>query len=119
MVGEKKISKFVDSNSFACALITKDNNVHYGVNFQAGCGLSLCAERCAMASAITNNENSFSYIICMFKDGSFAFPCGCCRELLAQFSEENLNAEIIYDVNPLKTKKLKDILPNWWGNVKK
>lgn len=116
MVGEKKISDFVDAGSFACALISK-TNVYYGINFQAGCGLSLCAERSAIASAITNYENEFTHIICIFKDGKLAFPCGCCRELFAQLSKNNLNCEVVTSINPLKSVKLKTLLPNWWGKT--
>lgn len=118
IVGEKKISAFVDANSFACALISK-KNIYYGVNFQAGCGLSLCAERSAIASAITNGENQFTHLICVFKDKTIAFPCGCCRELILQLCPQNANCEIVTSINPYKTIKLKTLMPNWWGNTTK
>lgn len=45
LVGKKHLSKFVSIGSFACALISKNGNVYYGVNFKAKCSLSNCAEK--------------------------------------------------------------------------
>lgn len=118
LVGEISISKFVDANSFACAIITANNNVYYGTNFQAGCGLSSCAEKTAIGNAIMKNDCQIKYIMCIFKDHSFQSPCGACRELIAEVNENNFNAEIIYSINPLKTKKLSELLPDWWGKIK-
>ena len=43
-------------------------------------------------------------------------PCGACREFFMQFAYENRNMEIITDFKSRKTVKLKDLIPNWWGD---
>ena len=116
--GEVHLSKFVDANSFACAVISANNNIYYGTNFQAGCGLSSCAERIAIGNAIMQKDCEIKYVMCVFKDGSFQFPCGACRELIAEVHQNNFNTEVIYSINPLKTKKISELLPEWWGKIK-
>jgi len=117
-IGEKKVSEFVDSNSVVCALVTKNNNVFYGSNLQASCGLSMCAEKIAIGNAVMANDTDFKYILCVFKDGSIITPCGSCRELLAQMGKQNLEMEIITQLNPIKTIKLQQLISNWWGNYR-
>ena len=117
-IGEKKISEFIDSNSVICALVTENNNVFFGSNVQASCGLSMCAEKIAIGNAIMSNDTKFKYILCVFKDGSIITPCGSCRELLMQTGKQNLEMEIVTQLNPIKTIKLSQLISDWWGNYR-
>ena len=114
-IGKREISPFVTIGSFACALITINGNVYYGVNFQAKCALSNCAEKNAIANALLNNENQFVQAMIVYRNGSLSEPCGCCKELFMQLTPKNGDMQIITNISPLMSKKLSDC-KNWWGN---
>lgn len=118
MVGEKKISEFIDFGSVACAIVTEKGNTYFGLNIQASCGLSLCAERIAISNAIMNDDTKFKYVLCIFKDGSILTPCGSCREMFAETGKQNFNMEIITSLNPVKTIKLSQMISDWWGDYR-
>jgi len=63
--------------------------------FVAGCnvenasyGLSICAERNAMAAAVANGLVSPVAIAIAGKDGKPCPPCGACRQVLAEFNPD-------------------------------
>ena len=117
-IGEVKVSPFIDAKSVMCAIVTDKDTVYYGANIQAGCGLSVCAEKMAVSNAIIAGDTNFKYILCVFKDGSIITPCGSCRELLAQTGKQNLDMEIITSLNPFTTVKLSSMMSNWWGSYR-
>lgn len=117
-IGEVKVSPFIDAKSVMCALVTDKDNVYYGSNIQAGCGLSVCAEKMAVSNAIFAGDTNFKYILCVFKDGSIITPCGSCRELLAQTGKHNMDMEIVVSLNPYTVVKLADMMSNWWGSYR-
>ena len=63
----------------------------------ASYGLSLCAERNAISTAIANGENSRLIKIAIYSPKSTkCFPCGACRQWLQEFAKD-YNTEIILE----------------------
>ena len=48
-------------------------------------------------------------------DGSTGTPCGVCREFMMQMGKGSADIEILLSLEPLKTVKLGEQLPDWWG----
>lgn len=42
-------------------------------------------------------------------------PCGACRELIMQLGKDSKNIEILVDDKTYETKKMSELLPDWWG----
>ena len=79
-----KYSKF----SVGSALLTEDGSVFLGCNVEnASYGLTICAERVALTSAIAAGHKSFQSIA-IVADKSAA-PCGACRQVLAEFCQDD------------------------------
>lgn len=114
----KTLSPFMEVATTAAAVVTEEDNVFFGINIKADCGLGFCSERNAMSSMLTVGETKIKYILCVDRTLSLRLPCGACREFIAQISPDNLEAEIVTCVSPLKTTKLKELLPDWWGQDK-
>jgi cytidine deaminase len=67
------------------ALLGEDGQIYTGVNVEnASYGLTICAERTAMVTAVTAGiQNILAIAICTDNGGS---PCGACRQVLSEFA---------------------------------
>lgn len=92
------------------ALLTKKGKVYTGCNIEnASYGATNCAERTAIFKAVSDGEQDFIKIAVAAKDGSTAYPCGICLQVIQEFMPE---AEIILEQDDkLVSFSLKDLLP--------
>jgi cytidine deaminase len=70
------------------ALAARSGEVYLGVNVEnASYGVALCAERSALAAAVTAGEREFEAIAVAGPEGEKTLPCGICRQALAEFGD--------------------------------
>ncbi len=83
----------------ACVLY-ESGNIYTGCNIEnSSYGLSLCAERNAISTAIAAGEKSKLLKIAIYSPKSKkCFPCGACRQWLQEF-EKGQNVQIILEDN--------------------
>jgi cytidine deaminase len=73
------------------ALLTDHGSVFTGCNVEnASYGLTMCAERVAIGAAVAAGETSFKAIAIVADEGPAPFPCGACRQVLAEFCTPDL-----------------------------
>lgn len=71
------------------ALLGKSGNIHTGCNVEnASYGLTICAERSAIAQAVCSGEREFSAVAVFTDANQPTPPCGACREVLSEFSDD-------------------------------
>jgi cytidine deaminase len=69
------------------ALRAEDGTVHAGCNIEnASYGLSICAERVAVFTAVSRGVRRISAIAIVTANG--VTPCGSCRQVLAEFGPQ-------------------------------
>ena len=74
----------------AAILIDENNKVYKGVNVEnASYGLSLCAERNAITSAVTDGMEKIKYIVIVADTQGPVSPCGACRQVISEFSNKD------------------------------
>ena len=87
---EVRKNAYAPFSNFAvgAAIITKDGSIFTGVNVEnSSFGATNCAERTALFSAITAGQRDFEAIIIASNlNGKAVFPCGICRQVLADFN---------------------------------
>ena len=85
-VRDKAYAKY-SGFSVGAALVAASGQVYLGVNIEnAAFPAGICAERSAFCAAVSAGEREFSAIaICGDDERVPCFPCGMCRQVLAEF----------------------------------
>ncbi len=70
------------------ALLTKSGRIFTGCNVEnASFGLSICAERVAIFSAVAAGEVQFEKLVVVADTDSPVSPCGACRQVMSEFGD--------------------------------
>jgi cytidine deaminase len=97
------------------ALLAKDGRVTTGCNVEnASYGLTICAERVAIGSAVAAGHTAFTAIAIVAGDGPRPYPCGACRQVLAEFGSADLSVYIANanDLEAYESTTLGALLPH-------
>jgi cytidine deaminase len=71
------------------ALFTKGGEIICGANVEsASYGLTCCAERVALFTALTGGKKNFVAVAVVARAPGGPMPCGACRQLLAEYAPE-------------------------------
>jgi len=71
------------------ALLGEDGSIHTGCNVEnATYGLTICAERAAIAGAVACGVTRFRCVAIATSGVAPVPPCGACRQVLAEFSPQ-------------------------------
>lgn len=95
-------------------VVTKKGEIFQGVNIEnSSFGATVCAERIALFNAVTQGRKDIeAVVIVSVLNGKAVFPCGMCRQVLADFNPEMrvilVNAETL-EIE--KDVKLSEIFP--------
>ena len=94
----------------ACVL-TENDKIYTGCNFEnASYGLSICAERNAIGSAIAEGETKIKAIAIYSPNMYNCTPCGACRQVINEFKTEN-TVVITVAGNEIITNTIDELLP--------
>ena len=70
------------------AVLDRDGGVHIGCNVEnASYGLCVCAERHAIAAAVSAGADGFQALAVVTDTSPPASPCGACRQVLVEFGD--------------------------------
>ncbi|MDI6807631.1 MAG: cytidine deaminase [Candidatus Eisenbacteria bacterium] len=114
-----KLAKKAMANSYSpysrfrvgAALLTKSGKVYTGCNVEnASLGLSICAERTAIFSAVSDGERDFRSLAIVNSTDQAVFPCGACRQVMREFSGD-LKVIIGASRGKARTFKISGLLP--------
>jgi cytidine deaminase len=113
-------SRDVRSNAWApyskfpvgAAVLTGSGTIFRGCNVEnASYGLTVCAERVAICSALASGQREFP-VLCVSLQG-MAVPCGACRQFLVEFNAGMviLLDDLARENGPPALTTLKELLP--------
>lgn len=75
--------------SVGAALLCEDGEVFAAGNIEnASYGLSMCAERAAVAKAISEGKRNFLAVFVAAQGEEAPWPCGACRQVLHEFAPD-------------------------------
>lgn len=98
------------------ALLTKSEKVYTGCNIEnASYSPTVCAERTAIFKAVSDGERDFLKIaVAGGKDGKITGefpPCGVCRQVMAEFCDENFKILVVNENNAYTEYCFSEVLP--------
>lgn len=112
---EARERAYVPFSGFAvgAAVLAADGRVFAGCNVEnRSFGLSLCAERTAVAAAIAAGAEEITAIAVVTDATPPAAPCGICRETLAEFCGANLPVYLANLDDERRRSTLGELLPD-------
>jgi cytidine deaminase len=99
------------------ALECADGTVYTGCNLEnASYPVGICAERTAMAKAVSEGQRDFRRIVIAGKGDAYCVPCGMCRQFLAEFAPE-LEIICLNGRGESRTYTLAELLPQSFGGA--
>ena len=97
------------------ALECRDGTVFTGCNIEnAGYSPTICAERTAVAKAVSEGHTDFVRIAVAGGGDNFCVPCGVCRQVLREFAPE-LEIICLNGAGEEKVFTLPELLPHSFG----
>ena len=100
------------------ALLTQNGEVFTGVNIEnASFGATNCAERTAVFKAVSEGEKGVKTIAIASDSDDFVFPCGICRQVIAEFSDKDTKIICSRKDGEYKVYTLKELLPHAFTEI--
>jgi cytidine deaminase len=97
------------------AVLGADGCVHVGCNVEnVSYGLSVCAERHAVAAAVAAGTSVLSAVAVVTESSPPASPCGACRQVLAEFGE--FPVILVNLAGERRITSVGELLPNAFGS---
>lgn len=97
------------------AILGKDGCVYSGCNIEnASYGGTICAERTAIVKAVSEGHKEFDTIAVVCQRNKDAWPCGLCRQFIAEFGGHQ---RVIVEGSDGKVHSMTiaELLPNMFG----
>jgi len=96
------------------AVLLENGQIVKGCNIEnASFGLTICAERVAVFSAVCAKAGKPLAVAVAGEDGTPCIPCGACLQVLSEFSEETL--VVLDGAGTPSIFRLADLLPLRFG----
>lgn len=94
------------------AVDCEDGEIIAGCNMEnASYGLTICAERNAIAAAIAKGHRKFNNIVIYTPLTQFTPPCGACRQVIAEFMPMDAKVTLANDDGRSQTWTVEELLP--------
>lgn len=105
---------FAPYSAFAvgAAVLDQAGRIHVGCNVEnASYGLTVCAERNAVAAAVAAGARSIRAVAVVTAAAPAASPCGACRQVLAEFATADTPVLLAGPRGPAAQHSLGALLP--------
>ena len=109
---------YVPYSKFPVAALLIDNNgkKYKGINVEnASYGLTLCAERNAITTAVTEGMKKIKLLVVTGNTSEPISPCGACRQVIREFSDKDTVIILANKDGKYESTSLEKLLPYSFG----
>ncbi len=75
-------------------------------------GLTICAERCAIFKMVSEGEREIKELFVVTDSEKLLFPCGACRQVIAEFSSKSTKVHISNRQGQRKESTVDELIPD-------
>jgi cytidine deaminase len=94
------------------AVLAASGQIYDGCNVEnASYGLSICAERTAVAKAVSAGDRKIIAIAIAAGGRRPSPPCGMCRQVLSEFADPSIPVRLVTERDKGETVRLEELLP--------
>lgn len=94
------------------ALLSKSGKIYLGANIEnSSYGLTMCAERIALFTAIIEGEREFEAIAIAGDSDEYISPCGACRQVLVELCGKGLQVFMINNKGEFIQNTIDELIP--------
>lgn len=115
MAAEAKKMAYAPYSGFyvGAALLAEDGSIYTGCNIEnASYGATVCAERTAVFKAVSEGHIKIKMICVVGNEtGSLTYPCGICRQVIAEFADGDTKIIIAQNEEKYVVKSIAELLP--------
>ncbi len=112
-VAQKKALAKYSNFRVGAALLTDDDQIIHGANIEnASYGLTVCAERTALFTALLDDKKNFKAIAIIGDTKGFCPPCGACRQVMLEHCPPDFEVVLANAEDEIKVYKLKELIPH-------
>jgi len=114
---EARKKAYVPYSKFLVGAAVKTNEGKYftGCNIEsASFTPTICAERTALAKAISEGCKNIESIAVVGSFEEYTFPCGVCRQFIVEFGKD-IEIIVAKNIEEYKVFKISDLLPHSFG----
>jgi cytidine deaminase, homotetrameric len=111
---EGRNNAYVPYSNFkvGAAILMEDDSIYTGCNIEnASYGATNCAERTAIFKAVSEGHKEIKAIAIVGLENDYTYPCGICRQVIAEFASEDIKIIIAKNKDEYVVKSLEEILP--------
>lgn len=94
------------------AVLFESGKIYGGCNIEnASFGATNCAERTGIFKGISEGETKIKAIAIVGSLEEYTHPCGICRQVIAEFGDEDVKVIIAKSEDDYKVNDMRDVLP--------
>lgn len=98
------------------AVRAASGQIYVGSNVEnASYGLTICAERVALVTAVAAGERQFEALAVAAGDESPGMPCGACRQFMAEWFTADVPVVVVSSQGEQKRMTFGELLPQPFG----
>jgi len=117
-INAHEIPPFIEYGNSSCAILTDSNNIYTGISVKSKSAINSNAEKSAVLNMLNNNETKIKKMVVLNELEELMAPSIDCLEYLLELGEDFGDIEILLDYDTQETKKIIDLLPDWWGTYR-
>lgn len=100
------------------AVRAASGKVYSGSNIEnASYGLTICAERVALVTAVAAGERQFEALAIAAGNESPGMPCGACRQFMAEWFDSGVPVAVVSSQGEQKQLTFGELLPEPFGKA--